>query len=210
MKKWIGLVTLIGWLSTCSAPKGPMERATVVERIEETAVYLVGGAKRTLPQMNPAEARCFFLVRHAEKAKEGKDPALNSAGKARAEKLTQLLESAGIQQLFSSDYQRTRSTVAPLAQKLGLATTIYPPREQKTFFENYLRSNTSPRTLVVGHSNTIPQLLNFLTGTENYQTLAHEAYDDLFVVCLQRNTKDSASVMELKYGNNSSKQLKQH
>jgi len=65
-------------------------------------------------------AATIFLVRHAEKVNASEDPRLSRAGKRRARALADLLEDAGIERIYSSDYRRCRDTANPLAARLEI------------------------------------------------------------------------------------------
>nr|AID57594.1 putative phosphohistidine phosphatase [uncultured bacterium] len=122
----------------------------------------------------------IFLVRHAEKTTEKNDPGLTEAGKARAEALADRLEDEGITRIYSSDYIRTRDTAAPLAERLGLEIEIYDPRDLPGTAETL--KATSGRLLVVGHSNTTPQLTELLGGDGGTPIVEETEYDRLYVV----------------------------
>ena len=63
------------------------------------------------------ETTTFILVRHAEKASDGtSDPALTKAGAARANNILSLFQKTEITAIYSSNYKRTKMTVAPLAE----------------------------------------------------------------------------------------------
>src|SRR5688572_26423263 len=65
-------------------------------------------------------------VRHAEKVNDGtKDPDLSMEGKARAAKLSEILSSQRIDAIYSTDFKRTKDTVQPLADVLGIKPNIY-------------------------------------------------------------------------------------
>ena len=123
----------------------------------------------------------IFLVRHAEKASDGtKDPDLNQSGLARAKRLANHLESAGITKIYSTDYKRTRQTAAPLAALKGIEVEIY-----KTDLEdisNLLKDHKVGNVLVVGHSNTTPKLMNKVLKEERFESLDEKDYDNLFVL----------------------------
>ena len=124
----------------------------------------------------------IFLVRHAEKVKDGrKDPALTPAGVARAERLSKHLASTNIQQVYTTDYQRTRSTALPTAEHFKVELKIYNPRDT-AFYQQLLTKHAGQSILVVGHSNTIPSLTNRLIGQQKYDQLKESAYGKLFLV----------------------------
>jgi len=103
----------------------------------------------------------LYLVRHAEKQQDGSDdPALTHAGEMRSQQLANWLKDKEIEVIWSSDYQRTRNTARPVLKQLGLSLDLYDPGEQAGFARNLLAGQNN--ALVVGHSNTIPELARLL------------------------------------------------
>ncbi len=122
----------------------------------------------------------IFIVRHCEKAMESTDnPNLAEEGKKRATHLAEILKNTGIEAVYSTNYKRTMQTAEPLATVLKITPNAYEPREAA--FGEMLRKS-GKKVLVVGHSNTVPDLLNQLTGTNNYQP--NDGYGDLWVVTM--------------------------
>jgi len=113
----------------------------------------------------------LYLVRHAEKAENwptGRDldafQPLSPAGLARAEALATRLKTAGIAAVYTSRTTRTLETGAPLAHAAGVpiaaedATT--KPDEMAAFLTRLREKHAADRAvLIVGHSNTVPELL---------------------------------------------------
>ncbi len=124
-------------------------------------------------------AGVVFLVRHAEKTDDGRDPPLSEAGRDRARQLVHVLGMAGITKVWSTNYERTRSTAAPLATSLRLDVTPYDPMKLNEFAE-VLRGSAG-RHLVIGHSNTTPDLVRFLGGDPGLPIPEWE-YDRLYAV----------------------------
>jgi broad specificity phosphatase PhoE len=132
----------------------------------------------------PAAAQStVFMIRHAERADAGgtmaDDPDLSEAGRARAESLAAWLKDAKITAIFTSEYQRTRQTAAPLAKTLGI-DIIQVPSTDTAGLAKRVRSHTG-NVLVVGHSNTIPELGKLL-GVKEAITIGDQDFDNLFVV----------------------------
>jgi len=114
-----------------------------------------------------AAALEVVVVRHAEKLADGADPALSDAGRARAQRLAYLLRDAPLVAVYSTDTQRTRQTAKPSADEHGLALTIYNPRMPPAEFIAWLKQNHPQGTvLVVGHSNTAPEIASALCHCE--------------------------------------------
>ena len=134
------------------------------------------------PVATPAGGGEFtlYLVRHAEKALDGTaDPELTEEGRARAARLAQWLEGRGLQAIWSSDYRRTRQTVQPTAERLGLPIRTYDPGAQEAFAVTLLAERHT--ALIAGHSNTLPELARDLCGCE-VSDIPDTDYERLFVV----------------------------
>lgn len=142
-----------------------------------------------------------ILVRHGEKATEGmaNDPPLSGAGAARAAELARVLADANVAAIYTTPYQRTRNTAAPLAAARGLTPIevaggkSYPA----DVVAKILADHAGETVLVVGHSNTTPDVLRQL-GIANPPAIADSQYDDLFVVTLA--TDMPPRLVRLRYG----------
>ncbi|PHN08072.1 phosphoglycerate mutase family protein [Flavilitoribacter nigricans] len=145
-------------------------------------VYGCGTGKPQLSAEDLTGTTTIILVRHAEKADDGtSNPGLTPLGQARAQRLAAMLAPTGVNAVYSTPYQRTRLTGLPLAELETLQVTEYDPRDQN-FPQQLLAEHVGETVLVVGHSNTIPMLVNALTGTTRYEQLDEMEYDKLFVV----------------------------
>lgn len=129
----------------------------------------------------------YFIVRHGEKEQVSTgttmqtpdDPPLTSAGTARAAALAQRLHKEKIRHIYSTNTIRTRSTAQPAAVEFKLDLVIYKSADS-SFIEMLkgLRKNV----LVVGHSNTVDELVNGLFGRQQISDLPDTAYDNLFIL----------------------------
>ena len=122
-----------------------------------------------------------FIVRHAEKANDSKDAELSEVGRARAEALANMLRDSKISVICTTEFKRTRQTAAPLAKALGLTVTTLPAENQAALVAK-LRTSTAT-SLVVGHGNTIPDIIKAL-GISEPVNISDSDYDNLFVVVL--------------------------
>ena len=150
-----------------------------------------------------------FLVRHAERAEEPRqDPPLTEQGVARSQALARLLGAAGIKAIYTSQFSRTKLTAEPLANKLGVTPTalslkISPTNPRQIAEESTketvdkIMSHAGGSVLVVGHSNSIPDVIKMLGG-DVAPAIDEKKFDDLFVVTVY--AKGKAKVAHLKYG----------
>ena len=126
----------------------------------------------------------LYLVRHAEKAiGDTPNPSLTPQGRERAKQLAQALADKNIQAIWTSNYRRTKQTVAPLAAHLNLNAEVYNPSQSKAMAERLLSARKS--ALVAGHSNTIPELASVLCNCE-VNELSEDDYDNLFIINLKK------------------------
>ncbi len=124
----------------------------------------------------------LYLVRHAEKGNDHpRNPSLSTQGQERAANLASELGQAGISAIYSTPYKRTQQTGQVLAKQLGLEIRSYNPSYATHIFD-ILANNQGQKVLVVGHSNTVPNMVNWLSADAQLQQLGEKDYGDLFKV----------------------------
>ena len=142
-----------------------------------------------------SDATVVYLVRHAERAEDGtNDPPISQSGQQRAELIATLLSDAGITHIHTTDLKRTRSTGAPTSESTGLAMATYDPQDL-TGFADQLRGMPG-RHLVLGHSDTTPQLVEALGGDPS-TPIEEMEYDRLYVLTL---TSTGTSTVLIRFG----------
>lgn len=146
----------------------------------------------------------IIFVRHAEKAAvPGDDPPLSPAGRRRVAELTRQLKDAdviqGIDAIYSTPFRRTQETAQPLAEALDLPITTYEPAEDnEAVLEDILDKHKGRIILVVGHSNTIPQLIADLGASKRVPPIDEDEYDNLYLVSIPWFGK--TKTIRLRYG----------
>ncbi len=130
-----------------------------------------------------AESPIIFLVRHAERSaisgRVPSDTGLSEVGRARAQALAQELKDAKLTAIFTSEYKRTQQTAAPLAEALGIRPEVVAAGDLRSLRAKLKAARGN--ALVVGHSNTLPQIINAL-GVSGRVAIAESDYDNLFLV----------------------------
>ncbi len=132
-----------------------------------------------------------YLFRHAEKEIiEGEDdPDLTAEGRDRSEALAEALKDVKSAVLYSSQYRRTRQTLAPLGKVWSVETRIVQAQKPKEQIDVILESHCGETVIISGHSNTIPNLISLLGITEEI-TIADDQYGDLFAVRWKNRTPE--------------------
>jgi broad specificity phosphatase PhoE len=135
--------------------------------------------------------RTIFLVRHADKISDAPDAMLSDEGHRRAACLAKMLADADIQQIYTSDLQRTQQTAAPLAQQRQLKPVVIPLSKPEDLIEA-IKSGTAANVLVVWHGGTLPQVLHAL-GAPEVSPISDAEYNRFYILTLAQN-KDHAAV----------------
>lgn len=126
-------------------------------------------------------SKTVFLVRHAEKVSDARDALLSNIGKQRAVCLASVLSDAGIQNIITSDVVRTQQTAQPLADRLHEQLKKIPAGDINQFVTQI--RGAQGNTLVVAHGDTLPKIIEQLTGKS--VAIPGNAYDRLFLVTFQ-------------------------
>jgi broad specificity phosphatase PhoE len=131
-----------------------------------------------------ADAPTVIAVRHAEK-REGDNPRLTTEGERRAKALVRVVEKAGVVAVYATEWCRTALTAEPAAAALGLEIHVQDngrPGDQLAecglgrptvrldpsvataadLAEHLVAAHPQGAVLVVGHSNTVPALVEAL------------------------------------------------
>ena len=128
----------------------------------------------------PAAAQSnVYVMRHLNTPAGQRDPDLLPEGQRTAEALTAWFAGERPVAIYVTDYKRTRQTAAPLAARLGLTPIVYNPADTPALIARVRAEHGA--VLVVGHSNTVPDIVAALGG-ERPAALAHEDFGDIWRV----------------------------
>lgn len=131
------------------------------------------------------KASTYYLIRHAEKDRtnaDNKDPHLTEKGLLRAENWAKTLKHVQFDAVYSTNFNRTIETAQPIADSQQLKITYYDPRIN---LKHFLKETRGKKVLVVGHSNTIPNLVNSLIGKKKYDLIEDTNNSNLYIVIKQ-------------------------
>jgi broad specificity phosphatase PhoE len=144
-----------------------------------------------------------IVVRHAEKATDDpKDPSLSEAGIARAQALAKALTNEPLSAAYATQYRRTQLTAKPSADAAGIPLQVRPvdATNSSTYGAELAalirRSHRGQNVLVVGHSNTVPDLVKALAGV-TVDPIGESEFDRIYVVTLDK--KGGARLLSLRY-----------
>lgn len=155
-------------------------RATIAGAL--SAVLLLGGCVTGPASPRPeteAADKIVYVTRHMHKA-DGPDPVLSPEGVAAAERLAALLADKGITAIYTTATRRAMETAAPLARRIGVRVTAYDPADPGGLVA--VAAATPGAVLVVGHSNTVHDLVTRFGARTPPAPLTDDDYGRVFVV----------------------------
>lgn len=137
----------------------------------------------TRPSNDVATTTTFVIVRHAEKTSDdARDPPLSEVGERRARSLAQRLADAPLTAAYATGFQRTQQTAQPAADAHAIKLTLYDAKMPATTLASQLRAAHAHGTvLVVGHSNTVPDIVAALSG-QPVDAIPDDQYDLVYRV----------------------------
>ena len=144
-----------------------------------------------------AQPTTVLLLRHGDKL--GNQDQLSPAGQARAQELVHVAQKAGVAAIYHSEFQRTRQTAEPLANVLGLVPVQFAAADVQLLVDDILQQHRGATVLVVGHSDSIPQVIAALGGP-TLANLASDEFDNLFVLTRCRCWWSPVRLVNLQYG----------
>ena len=141
----------------------------------------------------------IYVVRHAEKAvSPPSDPPLTAAGQQRAADLANLLKEKNIAFIYSTNTTRTLKTSTPLSDSIKKTIQLYAPDTTGLFVSQLKKLKAN--VLVVGHSNTVLELLDSFHLSHNLRNIPDNGFNNLFIIKSTRFLKTKISLTETTYG----------
>lgn len=195
MRKSIWLLFSGLFLFFCNCKKDSSANVRTV--VETDTVYVHDTT--IIPGLISDTTTTFIVLRHAEKETTGTDPNLDADGLLRAEELKRILNNVPVKAIYSTPYNRTRQTVQPLATAKSITVTEYPTdKPYKQLMNELLAAHKGKVVVIVGHSNTVPDMLKAFSNNSFNVTINDSQYDNLFIVSIPNGL--SPTITALKYG----------
>lgn len=139
-----------------------------------------------------AGSTIVIVIRHAEKdlVVSAADPPLSQAGEARAALLARMFGDAKalghLDAIYVTPALRSRLTGARLAERLGISETVAPGDDPRALARRVMHEHGGGRVLIVGHSDTVPQIVGALSGNANIPEIGAQEFGSLFIVTVPR------------------------
>ena len=188
------------WLRTSTAFSPQSTAITIITAMKHTLQFLFLAFVVMLSSCTSTYTTTYYIVRHAEKADSTRDTQLSAEGHARAEALRDILMSENITKIFVTNYQRTQQTAEPLATSLGITSTEVFANQTAELVQQ-LKAINGGNILIVGHSNTVPVIINELMENPQNVLITEKDFNDLFKVKIIKNGSEAVrEFTQLTYG----------
>lgn len=130
----------------------------------------------------PTPAMVAFVLRHCETGggDETSDPVLSRAGQDRAARVGAMLRSVGVRNILHTPTARARLTAMEISRAIGVGPGSYDPLDAGPVTQRMVRAGGV--WIIIGHSNTVPELVRKLGGDPSADVLPESVYDRLYVV----------------------------
>lgn len=141
-----------------------------------------------------------WIVRHGEKDLKNpsdRDPSLSPDGQDRARELATLLQPKRVLAVYSTPFKRTRQTAEPTAYGHGVTIQTYDPADPAALASSVLRQHKGGGVLIVGHSNTVLELVEAFGIKRPMPSLTDDDYNYLFTLTIEGN---SIQLLTSQYG----------
>ena len=138
----------------------------------------------------------IYILRHTEKEDDvSEDPLLSESGIKRAKYWKRVLADIDINQIYTTDFKRNIQTAKTLAENYDVKPELYYPMSFDIV--KFINEIKGQKVLIIGHSNTIPDMVNRLIGESTYPPMSHTDYDKLFLITINTNGDTSSSLLDI-------------
>jgi 2,3-bisphosphoglycerate-dependent phosphoglycerate mutase len=186
------LLSLLISLFSCN------DKIPTIVKITKQGVLTNDNVNRPIVGFGDDKTITFIFVRHAEKNTEPKDnPGLTPEGKTRAAYLAQLLKDIDVYRVAATNTTRALQTAQPLIDLTHCSTDTYSKAATEAFLLSTIQGYKGKVVVVVGHGNTVPEMLNMLCGEKKYEDIGEDEYDNIYIASVIE--KGNAKVVHYKY-----------
>ncbi len=151
---------------------------------------------QNLNQESASQTTQLYIIRHTEKASDtAENPDLSPAGIERAKYWKKVLQHIEFDQVFTTDFIRNVQTAKLVATESNIKPELYYPMSFDVL--KFLQLVQGQKVLIIGHSNTIPDMVNRLIDETKYPPMSHENYNLLYLITINQNGDTSSSLLHI-------------
>lgn len=194
------LILFAAFIAIVFACKPDVPVAPKITGFNGTSFTLEDGSVQSIPHAGDPAYAIYILVRHTEKAQDSTDnPALSQEGKERALKLAKLLKPVPLARLSSTNMKRTLETAefVKVQQRNPVPADVFPKDMIGDWLLETLPAAKGKINFHAGHSNTVPQMLNIMSGSIAWKDIPENEYDHLYIAVVK--SLGEAEILQFRY-----------
>jgi len=145
--------------------------------------------KRTNKDLYQLQKTVYYLIRHSEKDRSvsGNNQHLNDIGKKRAENWAQYFKDIALDEVYATRFHRTQETARPTANSKNLNIKSYSVG--KLYTNSFQKKTNGKSVLIVGHSDSTPQLVNKILGENKFGAIDDSENGMLYIITIENGEK---------------------
>lgn len=165
-----------------------------MNNMDEDKLAQIQAAK--IQQESLSNTTQIYILRHTEKVDEtSEDPVLSAQGIERAKYWKKVLQHTEFDQVFTTEFKRNIQTAELIAAESSVKPELYYPMSFDVL--KFLNLIKGQKVLIIGHSNTIPDMVNRLIDETKYPPMSHENYNILYTITINENGETSSSMLHI-------------
>ncbi|MCF6299987.1 MAG: winged helix-turn-helix domain-containing protein [Proteobacteria bacterium] len=151
----------------------------------------------TIKQESKSNVTQIYILRHTEKSDlSSEDPTLSEAGVKRANYWKQVVQHVDFDRIFTTNFIRNIETADIMAEGLNIKPELYYPMSFEVL--KFVQKIQGQKVLIIGHSNTIPDMVNRLIDEIRYAPMSHKNYNLMYLITINENGDTSSSLLNIK------------
>jgi imidazolonepropionase-like amidohydrolase/phosphohistidine phosphatase SixA len=158
---------------------GKLHDRAALDAMLTAAATAAKAAAPPAPTAAVTQQQPIYVMRHLNTPQGERDPDLLPEGQAAAQQIPSLLGTDRIAAIYVTQFKRTQQTAVAVAARFGLTPIVYDPADTPALIAR-VRAGPLP-ALIVGHSNTVPDIVEQLGGARP-GPLSHPDFGDLWRV----------------------------
>jgi broad specificity phosphatase PhoE len=152
--------------------------------LSASLLLALGACFTVAPQETPGPS--YYVMRHLNTIPGQTDPDITAEGQRLAALMPGFFEADPPSVIYVSSTKRAQQTAAPLAAALGITPKVYDPADTASLVQRVMAEIGT--VLIVGHSNTVPDIVQQLGGARP-DPINHDQFGDIWAVSgVKRNT----------------------
>lgn len=147
-------------------------------------------------QESASDVTQIYILRHTEKADDtSEDPELSTAGIKRANYWKKVLQNIDFDKVFTTEFKRNIQTADIISKERTIQPDLYYPMSFDVL--KFINQIKGQNVLIIGHSNTIPDMVNRLIDETKYPPMSHQNYNVMYIVTINGNGETSSSMLHI-------------